>query len=128
MALIDDTKKLLEALGYELKIDDDVLLDFCIKFAQNRIKAECNITNIPEELNETASRIAAGEFLSTRKSMGMLDGLNVDLSGAVSQLKLGDTSVSFGSSSSPEQRLDITISSLRDSNYPELLRYRRMAW
>lgn len=128
MTLIDDTKRLLEALGYELKVDDDVLLDFCVSFAQNRIKAECNISTIPEELNETASRIAAGEFLSTRKSMGMLDGLNIDLNSAVSQLKLGDTSVSFGNTPSAEQRLDIMISALRDNNYPELLAYRRMAW
>lgn len=128
MTLIDDTKRLLEALGYELKVDDDVLLDFCVSFAQNRIKAECNIATIPEELNETASRIAAGEFLSTRKSMGMLDGLNIDLNSAVSQLKLGDTSVSFGNTPSAEQRLDIMISALRDNNYPELLAYRRMAW
>ena len=122
-----DVGKLLNALGYEMQEGDDWLLGFCVQTAEAKIKNNCNIDIIPNELKELAVRLSVGEFFKAKKGIGALQGFEIDLSAVASSIKEGDTTVSL-SGATPEQRLDILIDSFTRFDNIQLARFRRLVW
>lgn len=125
---------LLGAIGYTVSKADAWLLDLCIEKVRDTIRNSCNIDTIPDGLHETAVSMAAGEFLLAKKASfdgeGGIPGL--DLSMPVSQIKEGDTSISYAvganaGGKTAEQRLDELIAQLIGRK-ADLLRYRRLVW
>lgn len=127
-AFLYDVGKLLVSLGYEMQEGDDWLLGFSVQTAEAKIKNDCNISCIPEELTELAARLAVGEFLFAKKNMGTLQGFEIKLDAVATQIKEGDTTVSFGGAVSPEQRLDYLIACFTKPDPVQLARFRRLVW
>ena len=117
----------LRSFGYEITEDDDWMLTFCMEKVTKTIMIQCNVSTIPENLIPTAIDMTCGEFLLVRKHTGQLQMGDLDLSGVVTSIKQGDTSVSFDSGTSDEEKVDTLIAYLMNGK-DDLLCYRRMYW
>ena len=91
--------KRLKSFGYKAKIDDAWVIGFCATKVENHIRNSCNISTIPAELHEIAVDRICGEFLLALKNTGKLELNELDLSGAITQLKEGDTTIQFANGS-----------------------------
>lgn len=120
----------LEALGVQVSAGD-ALLGMVIRTVEQKLKNLTNCPEIPEGLGPMAIRMAAGEYLFTRKGMGLLDVETVDLAAAEKSIKEGDTQITYAvgeGSLTPEQRLDNLISAMVGVDMAEIYRYRRLVW
>lgn len=124
----DNVISLLIAFGVT-GAETDPLIDFVIDSVAERIKNETNLTSIPDGLTKLAVEMAVGQYLSLKKSLGQLEGF--DLETAIKQIQEGDTNTVFAigeGSTTPEQRLDALINYLINGRTREFIRYRRVVW
>lgn len=130
-SFVYDVGKLLESFGYEIQDGDDWLLGFCIQKVENSIKNECNVSSVPCGLKKVATQMVVGEFLFSKKGIGQLQGLDVDIDAAIKQIHEGDTTVTFAfgdGSMTPEKRLDMLIAYLMQNGKNQFVHYRRLRW
>ena len=118
----------LMSLGYAVKETDGVELGFAIQKTENHIKNSCNITSVPEGLLSAAVDVVCGEFLYTKKQIGRLELNDLDLTGAVTSIKEGDTSVNFASGTSEDEKLTSFLNMLMHSMDGDLVCYRKIQW
>jgi hypothetical protein len=118
----------LLSFGYTLKETDGVELGFVIQKLENHVKNSCNTNSVPEGLFNAAVDAVCGEFLFTKKQTGRLELNDLDLTGAVTSIKEGDTSVNFGSGTSEDEKLTLFLNILMHSMDGDLVCYRRMQW
>lgn len=124
-------KERLISLGYDFKASDKPLLSFAVQKAENTVKNECNLSEVPEGLLNVAVDMAAGEFLLSKKTFAPEDISELDLDAAVKSLQVGDTSTSFAvgeGSQTAEQRLDCLIDRLLNAGREQFSCYRRIRW
>ena len=124
-------KERLIALGYDFKNSDKSLLSFAVQKAENTVKNECSLSEVPEGLLNVAVDMAAGEFLLSKKTFAPEDISELDLDAAVKSLQVGDTSTSFAigeGSQTAEQRLDCLIDRLLNAGREQFSCYRRIRW
>lgn len=120
----------LDALGVQVATGD-ALLGMVITNVGWKLKNLTNQPEIPEGLEPMAIRMAAGEYLSTLKGMGLLDLATVDLEAAEKQIKEGDTQITYSvgeGTLTPEQRLNALIAAMVAGDMSEIYRYRRLLW
>ena len=121
-----DVLERLESFGYTLKEEDSWEICFCSIKIENHIKNSCNIDAVPEGLYEIAIDRICGEFFCDRKNSGQLTLGDLDLSGAITSITEGDTTVSFGSSD--EETLSAFIERLLTEGEGDLICYRKLKW
>lgn len=124
--MLEKLVKYLNALGLDFNADD-YLLTFAVENAEQNILNATNQRKLPKGLTHMAVRMAAGYYLQSLRAVGRLNVEGVDLAAAITQIKEGDTSISFEGASS-EQLLDMLITSLMTTDKRELARYRRLVW
>lgn len=119
----------LKMFKFEISAEDTDIIAFLIQKALNSIN---NITNqnytedtSPISLKEIWVDKAVGEYLKLKNTLGELPENFETL--AVSQIKEGDTTVSF-SETSTDKKIDSLINMLLFSRDFELLKYRRLVW
>lgn len=128
-SILLDVLNRLESLGYTLKESDDWMISFAAQKVENTIKNECNVTLIPDGLNNVAVDMICGEFLYSLKNSGKLEGFNLDA--VLKSVQAGDTKVDFAvgqGSKTPEQRLDALLSYLITYGKGEFACYRKIRW
>lgn len=118
-------KDRLTGLGITVTEADDGLLIYISGKVEKEVKDECGITELPEELDEVATDMVAGEFILSKKDTGQDVGINVD--DVVKSLTEGDVTVQFGNVS-PEKRLDTLIQYLITGKRGRLVSHRRIQW
>ena len=124
-------KERLKSFGYELQNGDDVILNFSIQKVENTIKNDCNTSSVPDGLFNIAVDMAAGEFLTAKKTFSPEAIAGLDLDAAVKQIQTGDTNVTFATgegSLTAEQRLDAFINRLLTYGRNEFSCYRKITW
>lgn len=89
------------ALGIDLEVTDDVLINFSIDKVTNFIKNETNQGAIPDGAYEVAIDMVIADFLLIKYATGTLDipSINFDVQ-SVKSIKDGDTTVDYGSGDS----------------------------
>lgn len=127
--MLDRVKERLESFGIPPDELEETVLQFCFDKVENKIRNFCHIAEIPEALTEVEVEMICGEYLFTKKSLGQLKLEYLDLEAAAKQIQMGDTNVTFRTdgTSTPEQRLDILISSLLDHSR-DLEGFRCIPW
>lgn len=118
----------LVSFGYNSKEGDAWVICFSMQKIENHIKNYCNIASVPDCLFNIAVDMVCGDFLLTQKNTGNLELTDLDLDGAISSIKEGDTQVNFGSGSSDEDKLIDLINYLLNNRSGELLCYRKIRW
>lgn len=123
----------LSAFGVSLSSDpsssDDMLLKFAIDKVINHINNQTNLTNIPVGLKSIAIDMAVGEFLLTKKSMGLLDSETLNFEAVAKQIQDGDTNVVFAieGNNTPEAQFNAFLAYLQH-NEADFTRYRVLTW
>ena len=127
--MLEDEKERLASFDYKDTEADSWMLTFLIQKVENHIKNICNISTIPEELLNIVVDMVVGEFLLNKKSMGNLEGF--DLEAAIKQIQEGDTSITYAIGEgdlTPEQRLDLLIDHLMNRGKNEIISHRCIKW
>ena len=107
---------------------DQWVLDFAINKVETYINNSCNTTSIPEGLVYHAVDRVCGEFLLVMQKSGMLQMSELDLSGILNSISMGDTSVSFDADSTDEDKFNRLLDYLLNSGEGDLICYRKMRW
>lgn len=127
--MIEEVKARLASFDYEVVESDEYMLTFLIQKVENHIKNITNCFRVPEGLFNVAVDMVVGEFLLNKKSIGSLEGFNLET--AIKQIQEGDTSITYAIGEgdlTPEQRLDLLIDYLMNRGKNELLSYRCIKW
>lgn len=123
----------LSALGVTLSSapssSDDMLLKHAIDKVTSHIKNQTNLSVVPRGLNEIAIDMVVGEFLLTKKSMGLLDVSSLDFDVVAKQVQDGDTNTVFAvnESTTPEAQFNAFINYLQH-NEIDFVKYRVLTW
>ena len=130
--MLEKCTQRLDWLGYFYAEDQDKgLLEYLISKVTNYVKCECNITEIPIELNEYIIDNVVGEFLLDRKNTGTLQIDSINLDALPKSIQMGDTKIEYAidkTKSPEEQRFDIIINNLMSSKKGLLAHFRRLKW
>ncbi len=118
----------LVSYGYELQEGDCFEICFNSQKVENHIKNNCNINSVPEGLYEVVIDRICGEFFFGRKQTGQLIIGELDLDGAFSSIKEGDTQVNFATDTSEDAKFDSLVQLLRTSGEGDLVCYRKLKW
>lgn len=118
----------LDSFGYEIKESDAWMIGFAMQKVENTIRNECNISEIPDGLFHIAVDMACGEFLLAKKQTGQLELGDLDLTGAISSIKEGDTQVNFNGDESDSDKVDSLLNYLLNNGKGELVCYRKIRW
>jgi len=126
--LIEELTARLAAMGYTATESDAWLLNFVIDKVTHEIKLSCNISEIPVTANKLLVDMMAGEFLRQKKAMGASLG-GIAIEPAAKSMKIGDTTIDFGSAVSPEAQFDALIGMMIDKNRNLIVAsLRRLSW
>ena len=118
----------LVSFGCCLKEEDSWAICFAIQKTESTIKNSCNTTSIPEGLFHIAVDRACGEFLFAQKQTGQLHLAELDLTGAITQISEGDTTVSFAAGASDEDKFNTLVNFLMNKGEGEFVCYRQLKW
>ena len=127
-SFIEAVLKRLDSFGYEIKESDAWMIGFAMQKVENTIKNECNISEIPDGLFHTAADMSCGEFLFAKKQTGQLEIGDLDLTGAISSIKEGDTQINFDAGSSDESRFNQLVNYLMNQGEGDLICFRKIRW
>ena len=129
MDIFENVTARLSALGYTVLDSDCNFLNFNIEKAEAELKAATNQLEVPTGLYHTWIDMAAGLFLSDKKSAGALDCL-YDFEAPVKSISEGDTSVSFAisDSGSLENQFDAMLKKMITPDADLIVAYRRLVW
>lgn len=128
MFSVDTVKERLKSFGYEVKESDEFSLTFCVDKVRNTIKNDTNQSEVPEGLEHIAVDRVCGEFLFTKKQTGQLNIGELDLAGAVTSIKEGDTQINFDAGSSDESRFNQLVNYLMNQGEGDLICFRKIRW
>ena len=129
MDIKDKLINLLNSLGYSLTAVDEFLLDFAIDKTKEDIKNYLGIGEIPEGLTYVLVYRCAGNFLMQIKNAGLLTSDSIDLNNKiVTSISMGDTSTSFSSENSTENRINSLINYFLTTGQDTIDSYRQIKW
>jgi hypothetical protein len=122
----EEIRKRLAMLGYTYNAKDEAMIEFCTGKVEEHIKAVTACAPIPGGLTHTAIDMVCGEFLRLKKSVGQLTEFTFEQ--VASNVKLGDTSVTFAADASPEAQFDAIVNYLISGHESDLYAYRKLVW
>lgn len=117
------------AISYEPTSTDGYILSFAVKKTTDHIKNQTNLDAIPQGLEHVAIDMTVGEFLFTKKSMGLLEVSSLNFEAVAKQVQDGDTNVVFAveANGTPEAQFNKFITYLQH-NEVDFVRYRVLLW
>lgn len=118
----------LSSFGYEVTSADEWLIAFCIQKVQTHINNTCNTLSVPDGLFYVAVDRVCGEFLSSLKNTGKLVLEDLDLDGAITQIKEGDTTVNFATGTSQDELFTAFVKYLQTEGAGDEVCYRKLKW
>ena len=127
-SLTESVLKRLDSFGYTPSEEDAFCIGFSVQLVENSIKNDCNVTEIPEGLTNTAVNMVCGEVLGSMYRAGKLSLDNLDLDGAIASVKAGDISVSFNNSTSDDGKFTTLLALLQNSGRGDFACYRSLRW
>ena len=119
----------LEQLGYTTTQSDWEHIDFELVKTINYVLNYCNITTIPEILNNRIIDKVCSEFLFYKKNSGSLKDFNYD--SVIKQIKEGDTQITYAvgqGEDTPENRFDSFVKQLERGYDKWITPHRRLRW
>lgn len=122
-----DVATYLETIGYNLQPADDWLLGFVVQTEVKRIKNDCNITAIPDDLMNVLVMRVVGSFLYQMHTAGKLTG-TLDFGQAVKKLQEGDTTIEFSAEMLPEAKFGSLVANLMNAGQNEVSSFRKFRW
>lgn len=129
MVVREDVVKRLAHLGYVATESDNDHIDFELEKTLNYVMNFCNITTIPEILDQRIVDRICSDFLYYKKNSGSMEGFNYDA--VIKSIKEGDTQIQYAvgqGEDTPENRFDTFVKSLERGFDKWLTPHRRLRW
>lgn len=129
--MLNKVKERLQSFGYEVQSGDEAIISFSVQKVENTIRNDCNVSSIPDGLENIAVDMAAGEFLTAKKTFSPDSIAGLDLDYAVKQIQTGDTNTVFATgegSLTAEQRLNNFLNYLLTYGRNEFSCFRKIGW
>ena len=129
MVVRDDVIKRLKQLGYTVVDTDNDQIDFELNKTLNYVMNFCNITIIPDILDQRIVDRVCSDFLFYKKNSGSLEGFNYDA--VIKSIKEGDTTITYAvgqGEDTPENRFDNFVKSLERGFDKWCTPHRRLRW
>ena len=129
--MLNKVKERLQSFGYEVQSGDEAIISFSVQKVENTIRNDCNVSSIPDGLENIAIDMAAGEFLTAKKTFSPDSIAGLDLDYAVKQIQIGDTNTVFATgegSLTAEQRLNNSLNYLLTYGRDQFSCYRKIKW
>lgn len=120
--LIETVTARLKTYGYD--DIDAILIEAKTNDALIKVLNFCNIAELPTALEHVVIDMACGECMY----ITAVCGTDTTTEPAITSIKEGDTQVNFAAESTPAQRKDLLIATLRAMPYSELIAFRRLRW
>ena len=121
--------KRLTQLGYATSETDNEVIDFEMEKILNYVMNYCNITEIPEILDQRIIDRICGEFLFYQKNSGNLEGFDYDA--VIKEIKEGDTTLKYATGSdgdTAESRFDKFLNKMERGFDKWCAVHRRIRW
>lgn len=118
----------LQSFGVPVTEDDAFTVAFAMSVTINTVYNLYNIKELPDGLFHVVVDMTCGDYLDMMKNMNKLSIEGIDLTGAIKQIKEGDTSITFDESATDEAKLSAFIHYLLYGRKGELVCYRKMKW
>lgn len=117
-------KELIKQLtGYIVQSYDEPLLEFIYNSEQQHILNDCNVSELPEQLQYIVHERTIGQYIG----MKLTDILGADNLNVVTSIKEGDTTVEIGGISN-EERLNSLTGHFMRSRGRDIACFRRLKW
>lgn len=119
----------LKQLGYTATEYDNTQIEFELTKILNYVTNYCNITSIPEILDNRIVDRVCSEFLFYKKNSGSLENFNYEA--VIKQIKEGDTTIQYAvgqGEDTPENRFDAFVKSLERGFDKWITPHRRLRW
>lgn len=115
----------LNSLCHTVTDDEEWVINFIIDKTLNHIKTVCNISEIPDELLQTACDMVVGEYLNQLFVSGKLT--DIEIEQTLQSISMGDTSMTYASGTDKATAFKTWLDSLKDKD-GELVCFRRLRW
>jgi hypothetical protein len=119
-----EAKERLLQLGIEVSEDDEAAVAFAEGKVYEHIGNVCNVSEVPAELEYTATDMVCCEFIKERLISGLMD--DVEARGALKAITEGDVKVEYDSDSGKSTQELLT--ELLEKGEADLYRFRKMCW
>ena len=119
----------LAHFNYTVVDGDESHIDFELNKTLNYVMNYCNITEIPEILENRIVDKVCSDFLYYKKNSGNLSGFDYD--SVVKEIKEGDTTVKYAvgqGEDTPENRFDSFVKQLERGFDKWITPHRRLRW
>ena len=129
MARASDVLGFLKDIGFPATTDDESLIDRLSSAVESTIKNQCNISEIPTDLNEVVTIRTCGAFLKLKGATSDLT-TTFNINAAYKKITEGDVTVelSVPDSVSPQKMLSDYIRTLEEYGKRDIAAFRRIRW
>lgn len=129
MVAREDVINRLGQLDYTANEADYDQIDFELEKTLNYVKNYCNITIIPDILDQRIIDRVCSDFLYYKKNSHSMEGFNYDA--VIKSIKEGDTQIQYAvgqGEDTPENRFDAFVKSLERGFDKWITPHRRLRW
>ena len=129
MAKASDVLDFLKVVGYETTSEDESLVDKLISATESTIKNQCNISELPTDLDNVVIIRTCGAFLRLKSATSDLT-TTFNINAAYKKIVEGDVTVELSSpdSVSPQKLLSDYIKSLEEYGKRDIVAFRKVRW
>ncbi len=128
--IFTEVSERLSALGYKDISNEETVLHYNIRKAEDILKNKTNQISVPNGLKTIWIDMAAGMFLQDLKQIGKLISTDFDFSSPVKSITEGDTSVTYALSESvsPAAEFEKMINYMINPSEEIIAKYRKLVW
>lgn len=123
--MLQKIEQRLQGWGYTMEESDSFAVQFLIDKTENYIRNFCNITTIPESLEQAEIDMICVEFLKEKAISGGLDASGIKMD-SIASITEGDASVSYSGGSTFV--LSKFYDDMKGKFEADLMPFRRLRW
>lgn len=129
MAKASDVLEFLKEIGYETKSEDENLVIRLMGAVSSTILNQCNISEIPTDLDNVVIMRTCGAFLKIKSATSDLT-TTLNVAPAYKRITEGDVTVelSVQESDSPQKQFNNFIKSLEEYGKRDIAAFRKVRW
>lgn len=123
--MLDKIKEELKRLNYEVKKDEESIINELIEKHSSQIMYICGLDEICKPLEYVIIDKVCSDFLRTKIALG--EDIGTLISTNATSIKIGDVSVNFSEDSSSEAKLNLLLEKLERKDF-DYSPYSKMRW
>ena len=129
MAKASDVLDFLGNMGYAVEIgsSDESLVEYLFETVENSIKNQCNISDLPTDLDNVVTMRTCGAFLRIKSATSDLT-TTFNITAAYKKIVEGDVSVELSDNASPQKMLTDYIKALEEYGKRDIVAFRKVKW